>query len=73
MEYEIKRTSDWRGEQQPCSAAYKKGEPDEYGTQDWAINICSLKDIDDICRETDCEIIYDAKYQRVEIYDDYRE
>jgi hypothetical protein len=47
MKYSISRTSDWLGEKQPCKDAYKDGEIED-GLQAWAINVCSLKDLDDI-------------------------
>jgi hypothetical protein len=71
MKYIIKRTSDWWGEKQPCKDAYKDGEVKD-GVQAWAINVCSLKDIDDITKETNCPVIYCFE-NVLEIYDAYRE
>lgn len=71
MKYSISRTSDWLGKKQPCKDAYKDGEIED-GLQAWAINVCSLKDLDDIAKETNCAVIY--SYDNVlEIYDTYRE
>lgn len=70
MEYQIRRTSDWLGNEKPCKQAYKIGE-DMWGNPIWCVDIHQLEQLQDIVRETRHSVIL-HEYD-IEIYDDYRE
>lgn len=73
MKYRIERSSDWWGKKQPCKDAYKDG-IDEDGHTLWSIDICNLKQIDDLVSEVgDIIIRKNDEVNEIEIYDDYRE
>lgn len=70
MEYLIRRTSDYLGEEKPCRQAYKSGE-DMWGNPIWYVDIHQLEQLQDIVRETGHSLILHDN--EIEIYDDYRE
>lgn len=77
MKYIIERTSDWWRKEQPCKDAYKDG-IDKNGHPLWSIDICNLKQIDDLVSEVGPIIIsknndVNEIERYIEIYDDYRE
>ena len=63
MKYQITRTSDWDGEEQPCKKAILE--------QDcWVIEINSIDELQQLISEVG-EII--VTHNSIEIYDTYRE
>lgn len=75
MKYRIRRTTDWKnGYEKPCEDAYEDGK-NKFDEPQWAIDICNLKQIDDLVKEVG-EIIIGKSHDGenwIEIYDDYRE
>lgn len=77
MKYRIERSSDWWRKEQPCKDAYKDG-IDKNGHTLWSIDICNLKQIDDLVSEVGPIIIskndeVNEIERYIEIYDDFRE
>lgn len=74
MIYRIERTSDWLGENKPCSNAllYRKGSEEFGESNTWRVEINTLDELHDLIREVGCYIILKSE-RRIEIYDDYRE
>lgn len=73
MKYRINRTSDWEGLKKPCRDAYV----DEtlFGRTLWAIDICSIEQMDELVKEVRTSIIIGKNngVDEIEIYDAYRE
>lgn len=70
MKYRINRTSDFFPAERPCSRASLAGS-DQWGNPIWSIEVDTIKDLQDIIRETGHPVIVDN--DSIEIYDDYRE
>lgn len=63
MVYEITRSSDWWGENQPCKSAYKSEDK-------WYIEINTLEELQELIK---CEGKVIVGKSSIEIYDGYRE
>lgn len=75
MKYRVSRSSDYKGEERPCTKAYQDGSKDMWGNLLWWVDITSVDDLKALMEETGEPIILaDGNYgQEIEIYDSYRE
>lgn len=77
MKYRINRTSDWDGVNKPCRDAYVDEILPEVlpnGRTLWAIDICSIEQMDELVKEVRAAIIISKHdgVNEIEIYDTYR-
>ena len=77
MKYKITKTSDYNEKSKPCRKAFKGIETiiwkdgSKHDYEHWYININTLKELRDLIKEIDGELVINKTY--IEVYDDYRE
>jgi hypothetical protein len=51
---------------QPCADAIKEND-------NWFVEVNTLEDLNRLCEEVDCDIIFNSKEKVIVVYDDYLE